>query len=437
MMKIEITNTIEADVIVLGAGPGGIGAAVTAGRNGVDTIIVERYGGPGGMAVYGEVSPFMLNHLGDKCLDHPVYTDWISKMQEYIPDGDIDPEAVSCRSRTVGVPEAMLAAEDILLEAGVKPLYHHHLFDCEVVNDKIETVYLFSKTGITAAKAKIFIDCTGDADLAAKAGCEIYSGNEKGLCQPMTLCFKIEDIDRKKFDAAGGHNWSKGILNEIYNRGKAAGEIENPRENILLMHWFKDSVIHFNTTRVIKHSAINGMELSDAEVQARKQIRQLFKLFKREAPGFKNARLRSIGIQIGIRESRRVAGREFLDSSSFDFEKGSFPHFDNGIAKVRYPIDIHDPNGGGTTMKDFPEGAFYEIPYGCIVAKDVDNLLIGGRPISVDHVVHSSMRVMPSACSIGQAAGVAASMSINQDIIPAKLNGIKVREKLKKIGAVL
>jgi FAD-dependent oxidoreductase family protein len=423
----KIPVTIQAEVIVIGGGPGGLGAAVAAARNGADTVLIERYGCLGGMASIGEVFPFMSNHLDGKTLDKPIYVDWVDAMRKYQPeyDGKRDEDVETSRG-SFSKDEAMLAMEDLCLNAGVRLVYHHHLFDTVVKNGKIDSVILFSKSGLTAAKAGVFIDCTGDADLAAKAGCECEYGNEDGLCQPMTLCFKVSGVEVDRMP-------TRPEINALYDEAKAKGEIQCPRENVL---WFvtpQKDVIHFNTTRVVKKSAIDGIELSDAEIEARRQLRQYLIFLKKYVPGFENSRIHSIAHHIGVRESRRVVGIDYIGVEAFEQAK----KYPDAIARVRYPIDIHSPSGSGTIIKHLAKNDWYEIPYGCIVAKDISNLLVGGRPISVDHALHSSMRVMPPACSVGQAAGIAASMTTKQNVTPAELDGIKVREKLKEMGAVL
>jgi FAD dependent oxidoreductase len=431
-MPPELPVNIESEVIVIGGGPGGIGAAVAAARSGADTVMIERYSAPGGMAVAGEVSPFMGNHINEKSLDRGIYLEWVERIQSYLPGEVVDGEAFSARNRIIHKDVAALAAEDLLRDAGVKLLYHHHLFDCIKQGSAIDAAVLFSKSGLTAAKGKIFIDCSGDADLAAKAGCEIEIGNQDGFCQPMTLCFKLENVN---FDDSDLENivGLRRQLTEVYLAAKAAGEVDCPRENILMFQTHDPTVMHFNTTRVIKHSALNGMELSEAEVIGRDQIRALLKLFHAKVPAMKNARLRSVGSHIGIRESRRVIGENYIGLEAFE----NCAKYPDAIAKVRYPVDIHNPSGTGTDLRHLPEGEWYEIPYGCIVAKGIDNLLIGGRPISVDHGLHSSMRVMPPACSIGQAAGIAAAMAIAEKKLPRELDGCEVREALVKFGADL
>lgn len=429
----------SADVIVVGGGPGGIGAAVMAARAGADTLLIERYGFLGGMAVSGEVHPFMHNHVDGKPLDGPVYLDWIEKMKELWPREGQD----LCISKDA----AMLAAEKLCLEAGVRILYHHTLVDVvtdtggadlrscpsneaeagsETCPTHISSLILHSKSGFSAAQAKVYIDCTGDADLAARAGCECEQGGPSGNCQPMTLCFKLShvDIDRMPDGKA---------INGIYDDAKANGELVCPREDVLKFAWFDDDVMHFNTTRVVKKSGTNGIELSEAELEAHEQVRQYLDFFRKHVPGFENAQLHSVGHHIGIRETRRVRGMAYLTRE--DFRRSA--KFPDAIARVNYPIDIHNPDGSGTEHERLEQGEWYEIPYGCIVARDADNLLVGGRPISVDHAVHSSMRVMPPACTVGQAAGMAAAMAVAQGCTPTALDGEKLREHLREAGAKL
>ncbi len=401
----------EVDVIVAGGGPGGLGAAVMAARCGAKTLLVERYGFLGGMAVSGEVHPFMPNHLSDQPLDGPVYTEWVEKMREYWPREG--------KERHISKDTAMLAAEDLCLEAGVNLLYHHHLADVLVSDGAIDALVLFSKSGLTAAKAKVYIDCTGDADLAARAGCECEVGGPSGHCQPMTLCFKLSHVDRSRSP-------DRNEITRLYNEARDRGEIDCTRENVLLFDWLEDDVVHFNTTRILHRDGTSGADLSSAETEGRQQMRQFFQFFQSHVPGYENAQIHSVAAHIGIRETRRVRGMAYLERG--DFEEGR--KFRDAIARVRYPIDIHNPDGTGTEIIRLPEGEWYEIPYGCIVAKDMNNLLIGGRPISVDHAVHSSMRVMPPACTVGQAAGLAAALAVEQGCTPGELDGVEIRQKL-------
>jgi hypothetical protein len=414
----DLSLTHDADVVVVGGGPGGLGAAVMAARAGARTVLIERYGFLGGMAVSGEVHPFMGNHVDGVPLDGPVYTEWVAAMDKY--------RASAGNSLFISKDAAMLAAEDLCLAAGVNLLFHHQLADVLLEDRRINGLVLLSKSGYTAARGAVYVDCTGDADLAFRAGCTCEQGGPSGHCQPMTLCFKLSNVDR-------GNMPARDQINLLYDEARARGEINCLREDILLFHWFEDDVIHFNTTRVIHRSGTSGTELSDAELQARQQVRELLRFFRQHVSGFEQAELFSMAHHIGVRESRRVLGHEYLTRDAFEQKRKCA----DAIARVRYTIDIHNPDGTGTEIVRMPAGEWYEIPYGCVVARDIDNLLVGGRPISVDHAIHSSMRVMPPACTVGQAAGVAAAQAAAQGCTPAELDGVEIRERLVAMGAPL
>jgi len=313
----DIPVTREADAIVVGGGPGGLGAAVMAARCGAKTLLVERFGFLGGMASAGEVHPFMSNHVDGEPLDRPVYTDWVERMRAYWPRED--------KERHISKDVAMLAAEDLCADAGVELLYHHHLADAVVSRGAIEALVLFSKSGFTAAKASVYIDCTGDGDLAARAGCECEQGGPSGYCQPMTLCFKLSRVDLSRVPP-------REEVNRLYDEAKSRGEIACPRENVLAFGWLEDDVMHFNTTRVIRRNGVSGEELSAAEIEGRRQLRQFVRFLRARVPGYENAQIHSIAHHIGVRETRRVRGVQYLTREAFD-RRAKFP---DAIARVRY-----------------------------------------------------------------------------------------------------
>lgn len=409
----------DADVVVVGGGPGGLGAAVGAARQGAKTLLVERYGFLGGMATAGGVNPFMTNHLDGRRLDTGVFTDWcdwMEKLNGILPDG-----------RTFNAEVAKLAAEQLCLEAGVELLYHAN-FDLPLLDGtRIEALTFHSKSGTVAVRGKMFVDCTGDADLAARSGCPFeYGRDEDHLTQPMTANFDVGGVDPERMG-------DRASINELYDRAKAAGRITCPRENCLWFRTTEPTRIHFNTTRVVLHDATKVDSLSDAEIESRRQILEYLDWLRDEVPGFENAYLVSLAMHIGVRESRRIRGQAYLTRA--DYER--YAKFPDGIARVRYPIDIHSPTGAGTEIVRLPADEWYEIPYGCLVPQKMDNLLVGGRPISVDHAVHSSMRVMPPACTVGQAAGVAAAMSVAEGTTPAELDGVRVKQAMVDQGVWL
>lgn len=432
----EIPLIKSVDVIVVGGGPGGLGAAVSAAGNGAKTLLIERYGQLGGMASVGEVHPFMVNHKDGVCLDKPVYKEWTEKMREYLPRKirkkiNENNDVLSNLQRSINKNTAALAAEDLCLQAGVELLYHHELVDVQTENSKIKNIILHSKSGFTAVKADVYVDCTGDGDLAAKAGCEFEMGDEDGNCQPMTLCFKLSGVSGTELES-WDNKWRKAVQ-KLYAEAKKSGELSCPRDAVLMFDYYDKDIVHFNTTRVINHNATDGLSLSDAEIVARKQLREYLRWFRTAVPGFENAQLYSMGFHIGVRETRRIKGMNYLTRQDF-INKSKF---EDAVARCNYPIDIHSPTGGDTELVHLKPNEFYEIPYGCIVSKDINNLTIGGRPISVDVAIHSSMRVMPPACSVGQAAGLSASEASKNKLNPVELDGKIIRQKLKNAGAFL
>ncbi len=424
----EIPVIAETDVLVVGGGPGGVCAGVMAARSGVKTLLVERYGCLGGMAVFGEVSPFMRSHVNDRALDRPVYVDWCRQMRLYRSE-EVNrkiPFDENYAAGMVSKDEAMLAMEDLLLEAGARIIYHHTLVDVIMEDGRIAAAVFHSKSGYCAVQAKIFIDSTGDGDLAVLAGAPFEFGNEDGFCQPMTTCFKLAGVDRSRMPDRAG-------INVIYDKIKAEGKIDCPRENVL---WFltpEEDVIHFNTTRIIKKSAVNGLELSEAEIEGRRQVRQFVDFLRRYVPGFEQARIHSIAHHVGVRESRRILGLVYQTAE--DFKKAA--KYPDGVVKANYPIDIHNPSGTGTVMHHMELNDWYEIRYGTLVPRNSRNLLMGCRSISLDHALHSSARVMPPVCSIGQAAGMAAALCVKKNTQPSELDGAEVRHELAAAGAWL
>lgn len=415
----------ETDVLVVGGGPGGISAAVTAARQTVRVILAERYGAPGGAAFFNEVTPFMSNHIHNATLDRPFYVDWNRKMWSYIhPDEPFDENVM--QNIPISKEAAMLAAEDLLLEAGVRILYHHTFFDVIKTAEHITAVLFFSKSGLAAVTAKVVIDSTGDGDVAAQAGCPVEIGNQDGLCQPMTLCFKLSHIDKSRVP-------ERTEISRLYDEAKTAGEIDCSRENVLMFPAANADAFHFNTTRVIRKSAINAVELSEAEIEGRRQMRAITDFMKRRVPGFEHAVLHSAAHHIGVRESRRIRGELYQTEADF-VNARKFP---DGIARCCYHIDIHNPSGSGTTLKRLPVGEWYEISFRTLKPLRCDNLLMGCRAISVDHALFSSIRIMPAVCSLGQAAGMGAALAVQKGITVHELDGLEVKAHLIAAGAAL
>lgn len=432
--EFEYPVIAEADVVVCGAGPGGLGAAYMAAQQKLNVLVIESSGKSGGMAANSEVMPFMPSTFAGEYVDAPVYALWLKGLYEYQTDENkkiLDEAApLDARRRFYTAAMAALAAEDILLDAGVKILYHHTVTGCVKSGSCIDALTVHSKSGFGMIKGKVFVDCTGDADLAALAGVPFEYGDADGLCQPMTTCFKLGNL-KPPYSSFRTPEYRR-LYQKLHAEAQARGELSCPREDMLLFSTLYDDTAHFNTTRVCGHHATDGISRSEAEIIARKQVREYLKWLRRCVPGFENAELISLG-ELGVRESRRVLGQYYLTCD----EIVSCCKFPDAIARCNYIVDIHSPTGSGTVRQTIPEGDFYEIPYRCVVPQKIENLTIGGRPVSADVAAHSSLRIMPTACSIGQGAGMGAALAVRQNCTPADVDGQLVKEELKKAGAKL
>jgi hypothetical protein len=410
-----------AQVLVAGGGPAGIAAAVSAARRGADTTLIERYGFLGGMATAGLVNPFMPWHAAGKPLVAGIFQDMLDGMGAAGGYG-------SPRQPTAFDPEAFkLVADHLCQEAGVTVRLHTLVVALDMNRRRIARLHTQSKSGPERWPARIFIDCTGDADLAFLSGVPCDHGRDQDhLAQPMTLNFRVAGVATSRMP-------SRRRINQLYDAAKAAGRLSCPRENVLFFYTVNPHVVHFNTTRVTGLSGVRADDLTQAELEARRQAHQLTRFLIDEVPGFENAYLQQCAPQIGIRESRRIRGRYTLTGEDVVHARKS----PDGIGRSNYPIDIHSPTGAGTVIQDLPEGDWYDIPYRCLLPLEVDNLLVAGRCISATHEGLASVRVMPQCFAMGEAAGAAAAIALRRSIAPAQVPPAELRRALRRQGQIV
>jgi len=243
----------------------------------------------------------------------------------------------------------------------------------------------------------------------------------------MTLCFRLADVDTDKFDPE-----SRELVNEKYKEYKDKGIIKNPREDVLTFEHIVDDIIHFNSTRIVGRSAVDVEDLTAAEIEAREQMYELYQFMKNNIPGFENSKLLMSAPQIGVRESRRIVGEYVITEEDLL----NTIKFEDSIARGTYPVDIHNPSGTGTVLKDVPYGDYYTIPYRALIPLGVNNLIVAGRPISSTHEAHSAYRVMPICASIGEGAGIAASVAFNKKISFKEVDSKDIHNLLDKYEAL-
>lgn len=401
----------EFDVIVVGGGLTGVAAAVCAAREGMKVLILEQSGFLGGAMGNCLINPFMpyttkMEINGEKKtvkLSDGFFTEIMDRLAEM----------GGRQGSTFHEEYLKLILDRMVVEAGVTVLLHSTLCGVEKSGDTITGVTTVSKAGKLTMHAKCFIDCTGDADLAVMAGCPTHLGRDKDqMCQPMTLCFRLANVDIEKYRE------NKPMINELYQKFQAEGKIKNPRENVLIFYHPVKNMLHFNTTRVIKLNPVDPFHLTRAEMEAREQMFEMYYFLKENIPGFENADIAFSAPQIGVRESRMIDGEHLLTEQ----ELKACTRFDDVIAAANYDIDIHSPDGAGTSHYYFPDGEYYTIPYRSMLPLRADNLIVSGRCISSTHEAQASYRVMPIVTTLGQAAGVAAAVSIKQEVKPKEVD---------------
>jgi glycine/D-amino acid oxidase-like deaminating enzyme len=448
------TLIADCDVLVVGGGPAGLGAALGAAGAGADVILSERHGFLGGNATAALVMPLMSFHTqraapvpertGDLMpADHGVGDPAVQGALRQLLDRLVATGGAIPPSSQTGYvvpfdPEALkLVALDLLDAAGVKFLFY--AFASGVVGAaSVEGVVFETKSGPLVITARAVVDATGDGDVAALAGAAFEVGRDGDhLVQPMTLMFRMVEFERAAFAAyraAHPDQW-RGVhgLWDLIHRATAAGELDLPREDILFFGTPHDEEVSVNSTRVTGVLGTSVWDLTQAEWQARRQMRQIVAFLRKYVPGFERSYVAQSGVTIGVRETRRITGEYQLTGDDILAAR----KWDDVIACGTYPIDIHNPTGKGTVLKRLPLGEAYDIPLRCLVPKYVDRLLVAGRCISGTHEAHSSYRVMPIAMATGQAGGVCAALAARMDKVPRDVPAAHVQAELARQGALL
>ena len=446
----------ETEVLVVGGGPAGIGAAVGAARAGAQVLLVERYGFFGGSATAALVMPWMSAHTrhprpprrGEPTLmpqDHGVGGELVVRgVWAEIIEGMVEAAAALPPSEETGYtvpfdPEAFKTFTlDLLDQSDVA--YLLHAFASGVLEPGPGGpggVVFETKSGPQVVRAQVVIDATGDGDVAASAGAPFETGREDGLTQPMTLMFRMVDVERRLFaDYVHRHpdQWL-GVhgLWDLVQQASEAGELDLPREDILMFGTTHPAEVAVNSTRVTRALGTDVYDLTRAEAISHRQARQIAEFLRSRVPGFAEAYLAQTGVGVGVRETRRVLGEYVLTGE----DVLTPATFDDVIACGTYPMDIHNPTGRGTTLRDLPPGAAYEIPLRCLLPRGVDRLLVAGRCISGTYEAHSSYRVTPTAVATGHAAGVAAALAATGQVLPRQVPVADVQAELQRQGADL
>lgn len=406
----------------------GVAAAISAAREGLSVLIFDKSNCFGGSAVNCLVQPFMpyavnVNSKEVK-LTQGIFKEIGERLKEY---NSFEPRTHKRGYDTYFHDEYLkLVLNRMVTESGAEILFHANLVSAEAEKGKVKSVTLSCRGVLYHFEADYFIDATGDANLSYMSGCSFRLGRDgDNLCQPMTLCFRLINVDTKNVDRAE--------INKKYCELKAEGKITNPREDVLIFPSLLEGVLHFNTTRIVKLNSTDIFDLTKAEIQAREQVFEIYDFLKSNFEAFKNSELVMTANEIGVRESRMIDGEYMLTGEDLLQMK----RFDDTIALGNYDIDIHNPEGTGTTHHYFGSSEYYNIPYRCLIPKGFDNLLVAGRCISVDHEAQASVRVMNIVSCIGHACGEAAALAFKTNSTTKEIDVKTLQKNLVKHGATI
>lgn len=425
----KIDNVIETEIVVVGGGSAGTNAAIAAGRENRKTLLIERYGFVGGTSTYildtfygfyipGKESRKVVGGTPDLVLD---------KLKER--------DAMFLRPNTYGAgtgvtydPEMLKVVwEELLQESNVDVMLHSFVVDIVKENDRVTGLIVVNKSGYTLVKADVIVDASGDADICYFAGFEYDGINSHIPVQSLTTTFRVNNVDHEKtkqFTKQDMWDWMK--------QANQSGKYKLPREEGSVHITTIPGVMATNMVRLAIDDPTNIIELSKAEIEGRRQALEYFRFMKDYLPGYENSSFLNFSTQIGIRETRRVIGEYTLTREDVVQAR----KFDDAIAECGAPIEDHHSKTN-TKWEYLPEGQTYQIPYRSLIPKSSQNMLVAGRCLSATHDAHASVRSMGQCMAMGQAAGTAASIMVEDNLSASAIDVKKLQDRLLANGAII
>ena len=424
----------EYDVIVCGGGPSGCTAAAAAAREGAKTLLIESSGMLGGMGTKGMVNCW--TPITDKI--RIIYGGMAEKIfrklkghMPHVPEDKWD-------WLPIDYERLKVIYDDLVLDSGADLLLHTNVCKVEMKDDRnIDVIIVSNKAGLTAYRAKVYIDCTGDADLYAWAGQEYDFGDEEtGELQPGTMCFALADLPKEEFLASrerhGGKN--RGLIQKVLASGKYP-LIEG--DHYVAKHMAKN-VYTFNAGHVFDLDGTDPKSLTDGCVRGRKLVWALKDGLSEFDEAFRNSYLVATASTVGLRETRRIHADYSFTVEDY-LRRASFP---DEIARGNYYIDVHqrDESAGGTDeiFEHYGPGESYGVPYRCLCPKGLDNVLVAGRTVCSDRISNGTLRIMPMCLCTGEAAGMAAKFACEKNEINIHtVDTQRLRKRLTEEGGYL
>jgi hypothetical protein len=420
----------EVDICVIGGGPAGVAAAVTAARQGATVFLADAQAYFGGMGTAGLVPAFMTFSDGVNFLAGGIGAELLKRLQQ--ADGTYPANGTAIR-----VEVLKRVYDQMVAESGTLFYLQTNLIGVEQKSGRANAAVLWGKSGLFAVKAAVFIDCTGDGDLAAWAGAPYEKGDEAANMMAATLCSLWAGIDWEAVHKSG-----LGAGNARIEEAIRDGVISQDDRHLPGIWRTGDTLGGGNIGHCFGVDGTDERSLTAALVLGRKLILEYERYYKEYLKGFERMELIATGSALGVRETRRIMGDYCLCLD--DFQRRAV--FEDEIGRYSYPVDIHAATPGSKAYEQFHrdfttlrygKGESYGIPYRALVPRDLVNVLVAGRCISTDRYMQSSIRVMPGCYITGQAAGMAAYLAL---ACAGEVRDISVPElqtKLKSIGAYL
>lgn len=459
MVKIN-EDILHYDVVVAGGGISGAFSAIAAARNGAKVLIFDQNGFFGGTLTANGVGPMMTFFAGEKQVITGLGQEMVERLVKrgYSPGHVYDSTNYISYVTPFDAEGMKLVIDEMMTEAGADILFHTYLIDVEIEADKITHLMIANKNGVSRIKASIFIDATGDADIANYAGVPSQLGREEdNAMQPMTMNLKVYNVDTTKLrekvlaDPSKFPRLNRDLeimktskilsfvgFEEEFNQAKKANEISIPREDILFFETNNPGEFIMNTSRIINESGVDAEGLTRAEIIGRKQCEELYHFLVKYIPGFEHAKVAYTGPRVGVRGTRQIKGVYTLTNEDVLSNK----HFESTIAHSGYPIDIHNPKGEGTvsvhsskkdevTNESFDKTIFdnyYRIPYEIMLTNEYTNLIVTGRCVSATFEAQAAIRTTPTMTALGQASGTAAAMVVkDQDVRNINIQALQTK----------
>jgi hypothetical protein len=430
-LERDLPVTAETEVLVVGGGPAGTAAAFAAAELGRRVMIVEQHNCLGGVATAGGHGHICL--YSSYCTQERIvggYTFEIARRVAAAGYGHCTNSSIDFE-----IEGMKLVLEQMAEELGVRLLYHTFFSDVVVENGALTGVIVQNKGGLQVIKAETVIDCTGDGDVAARAGFAFaYGDEESGHCQPVTLMFTIGGVDYEQVRAFRGNDYK---LTHVWAQAQANGDMRPFQDGIMGWWWTptRPDQLGINFTHVNYINATRAEDLTRATIEARKQAYETIAVYRKYVPGMEHCYMISTPNTIGIRESRRIRGEYYLTREDLVTQRA----FADSIGYGSFFIDIHNCTGPGMDRKRYlpPRGFKYQIPYRILVPRGSRNLLVAGRCVSVDHEALGSLRVMPQCGVMGQAAGVAAHLALRTGNTVGEIPVPLLRAELKRQQCIL